>query len=400
MPNLPCPNPINCPGVDAPLANLSAELPDRRHFFGYSFFPDETMLCDVGTQELADICNLPIAYNFPLPVIYSSNAQTCTLDCGDGHSESYTVVGGTFISFDSQADADSQANAFACVLASILCSGGTINLFTNTPQNCTVNCPNGGIYTYTVDAGLFSALTQADADANAHAFACALAALLCAHLPPLPIPGEPTPIPASPIWANSPQACNFNCPDGSVSTYTVPGGLFFGTNLADANAKANAYACRQALLHRICLGDIPSTACADGLYSADISGTTSASASWSIISGSTPPGILFSNGFFVGFPIAGGTYAFTVQVRDGQSVAQKNYTIRVLEIMPDSLPDGDTAAPYAQALSTIGEQGSVVWSLSGGALPNGLTLNPNTGVISGTPTQSGTFDFTVQASET
>jgi hypothetical protein len=36
------------------------------------------------------------------------------------------------------------------------------------------------------------------------------------------------------------------------------------------------------------------------------------------------------------------------------------------------------------------------WSLAGGTLPAGLTLGAN-GVITGTPTQSGTFTFTVQA---
>lgn len=36
------------------------------------------------------------------------------------------------------------------------------------------------------------------------------------------------------------------------------------------------------------------------------------------------------------------------------------------------------------------------WSLASGTLPTGLTLTPN-GIISGTPTQSGVFGFTVQA---
>lgn len=40
----------------------------------------------------------------------------------------------------------------------------------------------------------------------------------------------------------------------------------------------------------------------------------------------------------------------------------------------------------------------VKWSLSAGALPAGLSLNAETGVITGTPSEDGTFDFTVQAS--
>jgi hypothetical protein len=38
-----------------------------------------------------------------------------------------------------------------------------------------------------------------------------------------------------------------------------------------------------------------------------------------------------------------------------------------------------------------------MWSIDSGSLPTGLSLNIDTGVISGTPTASGTFSFTVQA---
>jgi large repetitive protein len=37
------------------------------------------------------------------------------------------------------------------------------------------------------------------------------------------------------------------------------------------------------------------------------------------------------------------------------------------------------------------------WSISVGALPTGVTINPSSGVISGTPTTAGTFAFTVLA---
>ena len=38
------------------------------------------------------------------------------------------------------------------------------------------------------------------------------------------------------------------------------------------------------------------------------------------------------------------------------------------------------------------------WSFSG-ALPTGVTLNPNTGVISGIPFAAGTFNFTPQVTD-
>jgi hypothetical protein len=39
------------------------------------------------------------------------------------------------------------------------------------------------------------------------------------------------------------------------------------------------------------------------------------------------------------------------------------------------------------------------WTVSAGALPDGLHLNSSTGEISGTPTTSGAFDFTIQATD-
>ena len=67
-----------------------------------------------------------------------------------------------------------------------------------------------------------------------------------------------------------------------------------------------------------------------------------------------------------------------------------------LIVSTSSLPDASINQAYtAPALTASGATVSS-WTLAGGTLPPGLTLNPN-GVISGTPTQSGVFSFTVQA---
>jgi large repetitive protein len=60
---------------------------------------------------------------------------------------------------------------------------------------------------------------------------------------------------------------------------------------------------------------------------------------------------------------------------------------------------GEVGVAYAAvALSATGGVQPYTWSISAGALPAGLTLGSN-GTVSGTPTSAGTFNFTIQASD-
>ena len=69
-------------------------------------------------------------------------------------------------------------------------------------------------------------------------------------------------------------------------------------------------------------------------------------------------------------------------------------------IQPTSLPDGATATGYSQPLTAIdGTPPYKKWSVISGSLPPGLSLDPATGVISGTPTQIGDYSFTVQVTD-
>ena len=65
-------------------------------------------------------------------------------------------------------------------------------------------------------------------------------------------------------------------------------------------------------------------------------------------------------------------------------------------ITTSSLPNGKVGEAYSEALTADGTE-PITWSISGGALPDGLTLNETTGEISGTPTAAGTASFTVKA---
>lgn len=67
-------------------------------------------------------------------------------------------------------------------------------------------------------------------------------------------------------------------------------------------------------------------------------------------------------------------------------------------ITTTSLPDGAVGTPYSQTLVATGTA-PVSWYFIG-ELPAGLTLSLSTGIISGTPTTIGTFNFTVRAENT
>ena len=65
-------------------------------------------------------------------------------------------------------------------------------------------------------------------------------------------------------------------------------------------------------------------------------------------------------------------------------------------VTTDTLPNGKVGEAYSHTLTADGTT-PITWSVSGSALPEGLTLNETTGEISGTPTAEGTAKFTVKA---
>ncbi len=134
---------------------------------------------------------------------------------------------------------------------------------------------------------------------------------------------------------------------------------------------------------------------------------------WSVISGALPDGLtLGATGTpatqITGTPISFGTYTFEVAVEDSSSArATKQLTIEVqpgaLAIVTSTLPEGSATAPYAQSITALGgSEAGYVWSLSAGALPQGLTLESAgtpSAQLSGTPAAFGTFDFTVSLTD-
>lgn len=117
------------------------------------------------------------------------------------------------------------------------------------------------------------------------------------------------------------------------------------------------------------------------------------------VTGARPPGVNLNGSALSGTPTVAGTFSFTVIVQDAQAViAQTDLSITVVAftITTSTLPRGTTNTAYSAVLEVENGTAPVTFSLQTGTLPAGLTLNAN-GQISGTPTQSGTFNVTIQA---
>ena len=130
---------------------------------------------------------------------------------------------------------------------------------------------------------------------------------------------------------------------------------------------------------------------------------------WSLASGTLPTGlVLGGSGTISGNPTVPGCFTFTVQVTDssaqqgGPATAQAQFSLTVVtlvEIITTSLPSGYAGSAYLEQISATGGTAPYTWRVSAGSLPSGLTLQPSSGTISGSPTTPGNFSFTVEATD-
>ncbi len=127
---------------------------------------------------------------------------------------------------------------------------------------------------------------------------------------------------------------------------------------------------------------------------------------WSVAGGSLPPGLSLSPaGNLTGTLTAAGTYAFLVSATatgNGSNTGFRQFVMTVTPINLTSattLPYGNVGTPYTQALVATGGIGGLNWALAAfNYLPPGLSLS-SSGTISGTPTQTGQFQFVINVTD-
>lgn len=128
--------------------------------------------------------------------------------------------------------------------------------------------------------------------------------------------------------------------------------------------------------------------------------------SFSVINGALPPGMsLTPAGTLAGTPTSSGTFSFTIRATDAAGcIGELTYTQIVnppacgaITVGPALIIAPIQGTPYLQTMSASG--GTAPYAFVGsGNLPPGLSVS-TTGALSGTPTTTGSFNFTVTATD-
>jgi len=202
---------------------------------------------------------------------------------------------------------------------------------------------------------------------------------------------------------SSTTAVTYNAPSSVTSTFTA---TVTATSASDTTKSASTQITVNPPPGTIAVTQGGLAATAGSSYSATIgvSGGSSPFA-WSISSGSLPSGLSLgtsttNSNTISGTPTAqGGT--FTVKATDATGLATtQQLTITVaLAVLTASLPNGTVGTQYSATLQAGGGAPPYSWGVKEGTLPQGLSLDTSTGVISGDPSETGTVSFTVAVTD-
>ena len=218
------------------------------------------------------------------------------------------------------------------------------------------------------------------------------------------------------VSGSLPPGLTLNTTTGKISgTPTTAGTYTFTSKVVDAKGNTDTQTCTIKVVSLpidLQCGSCGSSSNANvgSSYSATlavVNGT--APYTFSITSGSLPPGLTLNaaTGVISGTPTTAGTYTFTSKVVDaGGNTDTQTCTIHVTA-PPINLECGacgssgsaTVGTAYSTTFSLTGGSGSYTYSVISGSLPPGLTLSSSTGKVTGTPTASGTYTFTIKVSD-
>ncbi|MFC5569283.1 putative Ig domain-containing protein [Lysobacter yangpyeongensis] len=210
-----------------------------------------------------------------------------------------------------------------------------------------------------------------------------------------------------------PAGLTLNTANGALTgTPTATGSFNFTVTGTDANSftGSRAYTLTVAAPTIVVAPTSLPGASVAAAYSQSISASGgTAPYTFAVSAGALPAGLsLGAGGTLSGTPTAGGTYIFTVSATDSTTgtgapfVGSRSYSLTVaaptISLAPTTLPNADQGVAYSQTITASGGTAAYTYAITAGALPPGMSLG-SAGALSGTPTASGTFNFTVTATD-
>jgi hypothetical protein len=220
--------------------------------------------------------------------------------------------------------------------------------------------------------------------------------------------GSPTSYTVTATDATTPghggQTCTVTGGSGSCTLYGLTNGDHYtftstatNTGGTSAASPASAAIIPQAPVAPVFTADSPPGATAGTAYLYTFAASGTPAPTFTVTTGALPAGLTLTptTGVLSGTPTGSGTFVVTATNSAG-SVATSSITI-VAAAVPvftaQTPPMATVGTPYTYTFAASGSP-APTFTVTTGVLPAGLTLNPTTGVLSGTPTGSGTFVVT------